>query len=58
MMITGDVCCAMWEPAEHWMQMRLWTQARHMGIAMATCVDAALQETCLSAFVLQHQHSI
>ncbi|VDN02664.1 unnamed protein product [Thelazia callipaeda] len=27
----GDVCTAGWEWAKHWMQMRLWTQARQMG---------------------------
>uniref|UniRef100_A0A915PTX3 Pyridine nucleotide-disulfide oxidoreductase domain-containing protein 1 n=1 Tax=Setaria digitata TaxID=48799 RepID=A0A915PTX3_9BILA len=27
----GDVCTAGWSWAKHWMQMRLWTQARQMG---------------------------
>uniref|UniRef100_A0A0R3RKN2 Pyridine nucleotide-disulfide oxidoreductase domain-containing protein 1 n=1 Tax=Elaeophora elaphi TaxID=1147741 RepID=A0A0R3RKN2_9BILA len=27
----GDVCTASWPWAKHWMQMRLWTQARQMG---------------------------
>uniref|UniRef100_A0A183VBW5 Pyridine nucleotide-disulfide oxidoreductase domain-containing protein 1 n=1 Tax=Toxocara canis TaxID=6265 RepID=A0A183VBW5_TOXCA len=27
----GDVCTAGWKWAKHWMQMRLWTQARQMG---------------------------
>ncbi|VDK46514.1 unnamed protein product [Anisakis simplex] len=27
----GDVCTAVWKWADHWMQMRLWTQARQMG---------------------------
>ncbi|MCP9261317.1 Pyridine nucleotide-disulfide oxidoreductase domain-containing protein 1 [Dirofilaria immitis] len=27
----GDVCTASWLWAKHWMQMRLWTQARQMG---------------------------
>ncbi|CAG9533696.1 unnamed protein product [Cercopithifilaria johnstoni] len=27
----GDVCTAGWPWAKHWMQMRLWTQARQMG---------------------------
>ncbi|KAL5280616.1 PYROXD1 family protein [Megaselia abdita] len=31
---AGDVCCAGWDLAENWFQMRLWTQARQMG-AMA-----------------------
>uniref|UniRef100_A0A5S6QA76 Pyridine nucleotide-disulfide oxidoreductase domain-containing protein 1 n=1 Tax=Trichuris muris TaxID=70415 RepID=A0A5S6QA76_TRIMR len=28
---AGDVCTAGWDPAPHWLQMRLWTQARQMG---------------------------
>ncbi|CAB0020025.1 unnamed protein product [Nesidiocoris tenuis] len=28
---AGDVCSADWQKAPHWFQMRLWTQARHMG---------------------------
>ncbi|XP_056016616.1 pyridine nucleotide-disulfide oxidoreductase domain-containing protein 1-like [Ostrea edulis] len=28
---AGDVCTASWEPAQHWLQMRLWSQARQMG---------------------------
>lgn len=31
---AGDVCHAGWNRAQHWFQMRLWTQARQMG-AMA-----------------------
>ncbi|XP_060655276.1 pyridine nucleotide-disulfide oxidoreductase domain-containing protein 1 [Drosophila nasuta] len=31
---AGDVCTSAWDPAQHWFQMRLWTQARQMG-AMA-----------------------
>lgn len=31
---AGDVCYAGWNLAQHWFQMRLWTQARQMG-AMA-----------------------
>ncbi|XP_055545605.1 pyridine nucleotide-disulfide oxidoreductase domain-containing protein 1 [Wyeomyia smithii] len=37
---AGDVCCAGWEWASHWFQMRLWTQARQMG-AMAARAMAA-----------------
>lgn len=38
---AGDVCTADWRPlAEHWLQMRLWTQARQMG-AMAARAMAA-----------------
>lgn len=28
---AGDVCTAAWNAADHWFQMRLWTQARQMG---------------------------
>lgn len=28
---AGDVCSADWDKAPHWIQMRLWTQARQMG---------------------------
>ena len=35
---AGDVCKAGWEPAKHWFQMRLWTQARHMGQFAAQCM--------------------
>uniref|UniRef100_A0A1Q3FHV2 Putative cdna sequence n=1 Tax=Culex tarsalis TaxID=7177 RepID=A0A1Q3FHV2_CULTA len=37
---AGDVCSAGWEHAQHWFQMRLWTQARQMG-AMAARAMAA-----------------
>lgn len=37
---AGDVCTANWPLAEHWHQMRLWTQARQMG-AMAARAMAA-----------------
>ena len=29
---AGDCCTATWEKSEHWFQMRLWTQARQMGM--------------------------
>ena len=32
---AGDVCCAGWDHAFHWHQMRLWTQARQMGMQAA-----------------------
>lgn len=35
---AGDVCSVNWELAEHWFQMRLWTQARQMGCYAAYCV--------------------
>lgn len=37
---AGDVCSASWEPAQHWFQMRLWSQARQMGIYSAMCMVA------------------
>ncbi|KAK9888439.1 hypothetical protein WA026_000687 [Henosepilachna vigintioctopunctata] len=35
---AGDVCSADWEPAKHWFQMKLWTQARQMGCYAAKCM--------------------
>ena len=36
---AGDVCSACeWPPSEHWFQMRLWTQARQMGMFAAKCM--------------------
>ena len=32
---AGDICSAHWSHAHHWLQMRLWTQARQMGIMAA-----------------------
>ncbi|KAL1123705.1 hypothetical protein AAG570_001478 [Ranatra chinensis] len=32
---AGDACSAGWDLAAHWFQMRLWTQARHMGAYVA-----------------------
>jgi len=40
---AGDICSASWEPSEHWMQMRLWTQARQMGIMAARAMVARTQ---------------
>ena len=37
---AGDVCSPSWELAEHWFPMRLWTQARQMGMYAAYCVAA------------------
>ncbi|CAL4105424.1 unnamed protein product [Meganyctiphanes norvegica] len=39
---AGDVCSPSWEPAQHWFQMRLWTQARHMGSYAAKCMYSSL----------------
>ncbi|CAF1051950.1 unnamed protein product [Adineta ricciae] len=36
----GDVCTAGWELAEHWFQMRLWSQARQMGHYAGKCMLA------------------
>uniref|UniRef100_A0A914W1R7 Pyridine nucleotide-disulfide oxidoreductase domain-containing protein 1 n=1 Tax=Plectus sambesii TaxID=2011161 RepID=A0A914W1R7_9BILA len=38
---AGDVCTTGWSPAPHWMQMRLWTQARQMGAYAARCMAAS-----------------
>lgn len=40
---AGDVCTAGWEPAKHWLQMRLWSQARQMGAYSAQCMVADMQ---------------
>ncbi|XP_078365862.1 pyridine nucleotide-disulfide oxidoreductase domain-containing protein 1-like isoform X2 [Oculina patagonica] len=37
---AGDVCTACWEPAPYWFQMRLWSQARQMGVFAAKCMFA------------------
>lgn len=37
---AGDVCSAGWNHAPHWFQMRLWTQARQMGIYAARCLSS------------------
>ena len=36
---AGDVCStSTWKPAPHWLQMRLWSQARQMGMFAAQCM--------------------
>ncbi|KAK0428043.1 hypothetical protein QR680_010564 [Steinernema hermaphroditum] len=35
---AGDVCTPTWEKSPQWMQMRLWTQARQMGMYAARCI--------------------
>ncbi|BFZ25198.1 hypothetical protein BsWGS_28237 [Bradybaena similaris] len=40
---AGDVCTACWEWSPHWLQMRLWSQARQMGCYAAKCMVAATQ---------------
>lgn len=53
---AGDVCSTTWEPADHWFQMRLWTQARQMGMYAAKCMAAAvaheqvIQDFCFELF--------
>ncbi|XP_044751465.1 pyridine nucleotide-disulfide oxidoreductase domain-containing protein 1 [Coccinella septempunctata] len=53
---AGDVCNANWEPAKHWFQMKLWTQARHMGCYAAKSMYGALskeevlQDFCFEIF--------
>ncbi|XP_015781926.1 pyridine nucleotide-disulfide oxidoreductase domain-containing protein 1-like [Tetranychus urticae] len=42
---AGDVCSADWQLAPHWFQMRLWTQARQMGIYSAYCITSHIQKT-------------
>lgn len=37
---AGDVCTFGWDPAPHWLQMRLWSQARQMGMFAAKCIAA------------------
>lgn len=39
---AGDVCSASWELAPHWIQMRLWSQARQMGSYAAKCMVASM----------------
>ncbi|MCL4127036.1 UNVERIFIED_CONTAM: hypothetical protein GTU68_036579 [Idotea baltica] len=38
---AGDVCSAGWDVAQHWFQLRLWTQARQMGSYAAKCMWAS-----------------
>lgn len=53
---AGDVCSASWDQAHHWFQMRLWTQARQMGMYAAKCMaaslakDDVLQDFCFELF--------
>lgn len=37
---AGDCCSTEWEPAKHWFQMRLWSQARQMGAYAAKSMIA------------------
>ncbi|KAL3281389.1 hypothetical protein HHI36_004599 [Cryptolaemus montrouzieri] len=53
---AGDICEANWKPAEHWFQMKLWTQARQMGCYAAKCMlghlknEVVLQDFCFEIF--------
>lgn len=41
---AGDVCFADWgSHSKHWFQMRLWTQARQMGLYAAHCLSTSHQ---------------
>ena len=40
---AGDVCCANWTHSKHWFQMRLWTQARQMGMYAAQCMEVSVR---------------
>lgn len=52
---AGDVCTVDWT-SEHWFQMRLWTQARQMGMYAAKCMhsmyvnEKLLQDFCFELF--------
>ncbi|PIK33860.1 putative pyridine nucleotide-disulfide oxidoreductase domain-containing protein 1 isoform X2 [Apostichopus japonicus] len=45
---AGDVCSASWDWAPHWLQMRLWSQARQMGCYAAQCIKADLNDEAIS----------
>lgn len=53
---AGDVCGPAWSLARHWFQMRLWTQAQHMGSYAAKCMVGArrgepvLMDFCFELF--------
>ncbi|XP_054744877.1 pyridine nucleotide-disulfide oxidoreductase domain-containing protein 1 [Anastrepha obliqua] len=53
---AGDVCTCIWEHGEHWLQMRLWTQARQMGCMAGRSMSAKLrneviyQDFCFELF--------
>lgn len=53
---AGDVCTTVDWNSEHWFQMRLWTQARQMGMYAAKCMhyvhikEPLLQDFCFELF--------
>lgn len=50
---AGDVCTVDWT-SEHWFQMRLWTQARQMGMYAAKCMHSThINETLYQDFCFE-----
>ncbi|XP_025196501.1 pyridine nucleotide-disulfide oxidoreductase domain-containing protein 1 isoform X2 [Melanaphis sacchari] len=50
---AGDVCTVDWK-SEHWFQMRLWSQARQMGMYAAKCMHSMhIKETLLQDFCFE-----
>ncbi|CAM9410309.1 unnamed protein product, partial [Laminaria digitata] len=51
---AGDCCCLEWPEREsaHWFQMRLWSQAREMGLFTAKCMADSVDELSGGAFDL------
>uniref|UniRef100_A0A224XNA7 Pyridine nucleotide-disulfide oxidoreductase domain-containing protein 1 n=1 Tax=Panstrongylus lignarius TaxID=156445 RepID=A0A224XNA7_9HEMI len=53
---AGDACTCSWDLAEHWLQMRLWTQARQMGTYAAKAMHCSVnneefwQDFCFELF--------
>lgn len=46
---AGDVCStADWEPTPQWQQMRLWTQARQMGMFAGQCIVSHFEDENLN----------
>lgn len=51
---AGDICTANWEPARHWFQMRLWTQALQMGRYAAKSMACYMKdEECYQDFAFE-----
>lgn len=45
---AGDACTASWRPADHWFQMRLWSQALQMGDYAARSMYSAVNNQPIS----------
>lgn len=45
---AGDVCCASWNLAPHWFQMRLWSQALQMGDYAARSMFSAVNNQSIT----------